>query len=277
MVSVTGFAPSQWSWAAKMTNGVTATLAVTASGLYTVNIWMREDGLWLDRLLLTTNTAFIPTGFGPAESTRQMTGGTGPTTTLTHTIVYTYDNLYRLTNAKYNKGETYTYRYDPVGNRLQQIINGDTTVYQYDAANRLEAINGQSNIFDANGNLKQMGVMTNTFDAANRLITTNRSTTPLQVAYNGVGDRVAPTSGAPTTHLALDVQGLPEVISASSGESYLHLPGVIMTENAGQRRYLLPDGLGSIRQAIGDTTQVVAYYEFDPYGNPVNNTPGGEP
>jgi RHS repeat-associated protein len=119
--------------------------------------------------------------------------------------------------------------------------------------------------------------MSNTFDAANRLITTNRATTTLQVAYNGVGDRVAQTVGTTTTQLALDVQGLPEVIYTNSGESYLHLPGVIMTEKAGQRRYLLPDGLGSIRQAISDTTQVVAYYEFDPYGNPVNNTKGGEP
>lgn len=119
--------------------------------------------------------------------------------------------------------------------------------------------------------------MTNTFDAANRLISATRVSTTIQPIYNGVGDRIAQTVGATTTNFALDVQGLPEVIYASSGESYLHLPGVIMTEKAGQRRYLLPDGLGSIRQAISQTTQVVAYYEFDPYGNPVNNTPGGEP
>ena len=78
----------------------------------------------------------------------------------------------------------------------------------------------------------------------------------LQVTYNGIGDRVAQTVGAATTHLALDcalapfraASALPEVIYTSSGESYLHLPGVIMTEKAGQRRYLLPDGLGSIRR-----------------------------
>ena len=49
---------------------------------------------------------------------------------LTRTIVYTYDNLYRLTDADYSTGEDYAYAYDPVGNRLQQITaGGDTTAY----------------------------------------------------------------------------------------------------------------------------------------------------
>jgi hypothetical protein len=38
---------------------------------------------------------------------------------------------------------------------------------------------------------------------------------------------------------------------------------------AGERRYLLSDGLGSIRQAVDENGQVVAYHEFDPYGVPV--------
>jgi hypothetical protein len=89
---VTGFAPGQWSWASATTGGVTATLSITGSGVYTVNLLMREDGLRIDRLLLTTDTAFIPTGFGPAT-----TALASITTPLTRTIVYTYDDLYRLT------------------------------------------------------------------------------------------------------------------------------------------------------------------------------------
>jgi hypothetical protein len=62
----------------------------------------------------------------------------------------------------------YQDEYDPVGNRLQQIIDGDTTTYQYDAANRLEQLNGQSvYTFDNNGNLLNSDTLTNTFDAAN--------------------------------------------------------------------------------------------------------------
>ena len=48
-------------------------------------------------------------------------------------------------------------------------------------------------------------------------------------------------------------------------------------KRAGGLRYLLPDGLGSVRQALDEDGQPVSYYEFDPYGNPVNNTQGGDP
>jgi YD repeat-containing protein len=285
LITVTGFTPGQWSWTNKRISEsanqpVSATLTVSTTGLYTVSLWVREDGLRLDRLLLTTSTTFIPTSFGPAESAR-LGGGSGLTTTLTHTIVYTYDNIYRLTNANYNThsagsgqaGEVYAYSYDQVGNRLQQIIAGNTTSYQYDAANRLSQVNGQSYSFDANGNLRNTGTMTNTWDAANRLITTQRATATVQPIYNRVGDRVAQTVGATTTNLALDsASALPEVIYTSAGNSYLHLPGVIMAQSAsGERRYLLSDGLGSVRQAVDDTGSVVAYNEFDPYGNPIVN------
>ncbi len=77
---------------------------------------------------------------------------------------------------------------------------------------------------------------------------------------------------------ALDMVGLPEAIYTNSRDGYLHLPGVILTENSSNHRCcLLPDGLGSTGQAIGGTTRIVAYPEFHPYGNPVNNTAGGEP
>jgi hypothetical protein len=45
-----------------------------------------------------------------------------------------------------------------------------------------------------------------------------------------------------------------------------------MAESAANEvRYLLSDGLGSIRQAVDDTSAVIAYHEFDPYGNPISN------
>ena len=48
----------------------------------------------------------------------------------------------------------------------------------------------------------------------------------------------------------------------------LHLPGVIVAQSeTGEVRYLLGDGLGSIRQAVDDTGAVVGYNEYDPYGN----------
>ena len=274
---MTGFAADPWSWATeRTTTGSPTQLSLQSSGLYTLSLWMREDGLRLDRLLLTTDTNYLPTGFGPAESARQGVNGS-VTVPLSRTIVYTYDGLERLTDADYSTGEIYDYEYDPVGNRLKQIIDGDTTSYQYDAANRLDSVDGQSYSFDANGNLLLTGVMTNTFDGANRLVATTRAGTTLQPIYDGLNNRVGQIEGQTTTNLALDVAAdLPEVIYTSEGSAYLHLPGVIVTEDSsGDVRYLLSDGLGSIRQAVNESGTVVAYREFDPYGNPIEA--GGNP
>jgi hypothetical protein len=52
-------------------DGVVATIIEVASpGLRTVNVWMREDGMAFDKLVLTTSAGYIPVGAGPAESPR---------------------------------------------------------------------------------------------------------------------------------------------------------------------------------------------------------------
>jgi hypothetical protein len=43
---------------------------VVAPGEYALNIWMREDGSYLDRILITTNANYTPAGLGPDESGR---------------------------------------------------------------------------------------------------------------------------------------------------------------------------------------------------------------
>jgi uncharacterized protein RhaS with RHS repeats len=62
----------------------------------------------------------------------------------TRVISYTYDPLSRLTNAAYSSGECYQYAYDKVGNRTAMTTTISTTNYQYDSANRLSSVNGQT-------------------------------------------------------------------------------------------------------------------------------------
>jgi YD repeat-containing protein len=187
---------------------------------------------------------------------------------LARTINYGYDDLYRLTQASYTSGESYQYTYDPAGNRLQQIINGDTTTYFYDAANRLTSMDGVGYTYDDNGNLLTTGALTNTWDAANRLIETTRAGTTPQPSYDGLGNRVGQTVGLSTTTFALDGHGLPEVIYTSAGHAYLHLPGVIVAEEAaGERYYLLPRALGSSRQLTDASAQVTLARSSEPFGN----------
>jgi len=59
---------------------IRACIVVTNAGPHTINFWMREDGFYFDKFLLTTDTAFAPTGVGPAESAS--VGGGEPTISL---------------------------------------------------------------------------------------------------------------------------------------------------------------------------------------------------
>jgi hypothetical protein len=74
----------------------------------------------------------------------------------------------------------------------------------HNVTNRL-AVDGVNYTFDANGNLLSTGVMTNTWDAANRLVSANRNNNLVQPIYNGVNDRVAQTIG--TSRFNADSRG----------------------------------------------------------------------
>jgi hypothetical protein len=66
--TITGFMPRDWSWANKTALGNVTTIDITKPGLHTLYLWLREDGLRLDRLLLTADSGYTPTDDGPPES-----------------------------------------------------------------------------------------------------------------------------------------------------------------------------------------------------------------
>ncbi|MBN2442826.1 MAG: hypothetical protein JXJ04_15825, partial [Spirochaetales bacterium] len=54
------------------------------SGYHTFKLWMREDGAAVDKIILTTDNNFTPSGMGPDESPRE--GGATPESTLEPTL-----------------------------------------------------------------------------------------------------------------------------------------------------------------------------------------------
>jgi hypothetical protein len=71
-----------FTWFQTTMDGPVATINVPTAGLHTVNVWTRESGFRVDRLLLTSNTGLTPTGNGPPESQRSsgsLVGSIGPT------------------------------------------------------------------------------------------------------------------------------------------------------------------------------------------------------
>jgi hypothetical protein len=67
---------SSYTWSKATMDSVDATFNVASTGVQTVNVWMREDGFVFDKIVLTTNSSYTPTGNGPAESSRS--GGSAP-------------------------------------------------------------------------------------------------------------------------------------------------------------------------------------------------------
>jgi hypothetical protein len=70
-----------WKWRSKI-SGATApppTIDIKTKGVHTFSLWMRQDGIQIDRILLTTNKDYeysLPVdSIGPAESPRSGTTG----------------------------------------------------------------------------------------------------------------------------------------------------------------------------------------------------------
>ncbi len=57
--------PADWNWTNSTIDKVRASLSVPSTGIHAVNLWMREDGLIVDKILLTTDSNYIPSGTGP--------------------------------------------------------------------------------------------------------------------------------------------------------------------------------------------------------------------
>jgi hypothetical protein len=58
---------ADWVWTGTDMDGGRVTINVPSVGLHTLNLYMREDGCEFDKVILTTNSAYTPTGMGPTK------------------------------------------------------------------------------------------------------------------------------------------------------------------------------------------------------------------
>jgi hypothetical protein len=63
-------AGGRWNWES-LPGGTKLDMKVDKPGKHTFNIWMHEDGVYVDRIILTTDPDFKPEREGPAESARE--------------------------------------------------------------------------------------------------------------------------------------------------------------------------------------------------------------
>ncbi|ABX03583.1 MAG TPA: hypothetical protein DEF47_17495 [Herpetosiphon sp.] len=85
---------SAWRWFRDTTDGVPSTITIPSAGVYTLNLWMREDGFRVDRLYLTTDVNFVPSDaqLTPIPTTAPTATVSNPTATNTATATNTPTN-----------------------------------------------------------------------------------------------------------------------------------------------------------------------------------------
>jgi RHS repeat-associated protein len=196
------------------------------------------------------------------------------------TVNYGYDSLYRLTSenvtsAPNNHNGTTTYMYDAVGNRQELLVNGVTAnSYTYDADDRLG-----TDAYDADGNTVNSLGTTNTYDFENHLITHGG----VSIVYDGDGNRVSETVGGVTTNYLVDTQNptgyaqvVDELQSGTVTRTYSYgLERISESQtlnSAWTPSFYGYDGHGSVRQLTSTAGAVTDSYDYDAFGNLVNQT-----
>ena len=67
--AIISFNPDKtWVWESRTKNGGRARIDIKSLGKHTLNLWMREDGFFVDKIVITTDAAYVPAGFGPPQS-----------------------------------------------------------------------------------------------------------------------------------------------------------------------------------------------------------------
>ncbi|HJQ23988.1 MAG TPA: RHS repeat-associated core domain-containing protein [Blastocatellia bacterium] len=206
----------------------------------------------------------------------------------TATTRYEYDLLGRLAKLTPPDGLLVSYDYDAMGNRTAETGGAGTVQYSYDAQGRLLRAGETTFTYDAAGNLiarkDRAQRVTYEYDDENQLIAVRTGQTTVRYTYDGAGNRVRrEVNGKVTNYLNDFSAGMPQVVGeyGKDGKLAHYLLGktrVGRRDAAGEAVYFLEDHLGSTRCVVDGAGQVLARYDYTPFGEPklVEGTPQTE-
>ena len=211
--------------------------------------------------------------YGFSGRKQSVTEGSG------RTVNYMYDPIYRLTNEAIagdpvGVNGTLGYLFDPVANRqslTSTLAALPSQSLNYDANDRLN-----SDTYDANGNTVTSGGNTYGYDFEDRLTTTSSG---VQVAYDGDGNRVSQTVSGTTTKFLVDeltptgyAQVAEELVNSGVTVQYTHGVMRIGQRRSGVLSYYGYDPGGSVRQLMDVAGAVTNSYSYDAFGNTIGRT-----
>jgi RHS repeat-associated protein len=186
---------------------------------------------------------------------------------------YSYDALYRLTQATRNSVVTEAHTYDAVGNRLSSLAHPTWT---YDDRNELLSFNGTSFVYDLNGNTVEKADGTDTWtyewDGENRLTRVLKNSVEVaRFQYDPLGRRVEKVAGGVTRSYAYDGEDILRETAGSAAVKYVHGPGIdeplASEDGGGVLSHVHADGLGSVVKVTSSTGTVTLTRQYDAWGN----------
>jgi RHS repeat-associated protein len=177
-----------------------------------------------------------------------------------------HDQADQLTSASLSAGGlatgSFTYSYDPVGNRLTEQIDDAILRFSYNALNELTSVEGDTG-----------PAATYQWDAEHRLASVSSGNQSTEFAYDGFGRRIAIrqlVDGAEVTNrrfLWCENDICEERAAGGAVSKRFFSQGVKVESgvNAGEYFYSR-DHLDSIRELTDDSGSVRATYSYDPFG-----------
>jgi len=196
------------------------------------------------------------------------------------TAQYEYDELFRLVGETVESSagteHNVRYRYDASGNLAERQANGESTVFEYDANQRLVSENGSRLEYDLNGNLlaREDGEdrVHYQYDLANRLIAVEKNGVRTSFGYDALGHRIESRMNGEIRRYLIDPNGdFSQVVEERDSEgrvlaSYVRGRGLISRNSPEGDDFYLTDGLGSVRALTSSQGEITAEYDYDAYG-----------
>jgi RHS repeat-associated protein len=205
-------------------------------------------------------------------------------------VNYGYDTASRLISL-INSGpnsatiSSYAYTLDAIGNhtqvnqteQLQTLPAVGSSDYTYDNDNRMTALDGSPQGFDANGNMVSINVAdTLSYDYENRLTQAAFVDTSTNIyQYDGAGNRMSADRDGLVTRYVLDRNSsLTQVLAETDAGGtitacYVYGLGLISKLDAnGGSHYYHFDSRGSTVALTDATGQITDAYAYDPFGRP---------
>ncbi|OGZ93112.1 MAG: hypothetical protein A2549_00380 [Candidatus Staskawiczbacteria bacterium RIFOXYD2_FULL_37_10] len=212
------------------------------------------------------------------------------------TVVYVYDDLYRLTSASAtntanSQNYTESFVYDAIGNILSKKINGEKINYRYkgnlnntgsdyanpDAATEIAGDVSTSYKYDRNGNMTGQGLNIYKYDYNNRLLSFTAPGDPapydgrIDYAYDHTGQRIKTRKFASdgifvTYYPTMYYNKLRDEITKHIFANGLNLATIEVTGDTAKTYFNFSDSLQSSSVMTDQTGAVVETMDYYPFG-----------